>query len=100
MKDKQLRTVRLENVLTKRRLEQVLNAKEFAVVAGISYSTARAWFRLPGFPLFRGVIFWQDFTAWRAQQNGSLKEKTQQTEITQSVRALQLPARAQKILHS
>jgi hypothetical protein len=59
--DKQLRGIRLKDVLEKRRLDQALNAKEFAVLAGISYSIARAWFHLPGFPVFRGVVFWQDF---------------------------------------
>ena len=59
--DLQLQSVRLEAVLEKRRLDQALNAKEFAVLAGISYSTAREWFRLPGFPVLRGVVFWGDF---------------------------------------
>jgi hypothetical protein len=66
--DKQLRDIRLADVLEKRRLDQALNAKEFAVLAGVSYSTAREWFRLPGFPAFRGVIFWLDFVAWRTGQ--------------------------------
>jgi hypothetical protein len=56
--------------LEKRRLDQALNAKEFAVCAGVSYSTARSWFHLPGFPAFRGVIFWQDFVQWRTGQTG------------------------------
>jgi hypothetical protein len=56
-------------------LDQALNAKEFAVAAGISYSTAREWFRLPSFPVFRGVIFWQDFVRWRTDQNGFHSEK-------------------------
>jgi len=68
-RDKQLAGVSLELVLEKRRLDQALNAKEFAVCAGVSYSTARDWFRLPGFPVFHGVIFWQDFVAWRAARN-------------------------------
>ena len=59
--DLQLQSVRLEAVLEKRRLDQALNAKEFAVLAGISYSTAREWFRLPGFPVLRGVVFRGDF---------------------------------------
>ena len=59
--DLQLQSVRLEAVLEKRRLDQALNAKGFAVLAGISYSTAREWFRLPGFPVLRGVVFWGDF---------------------------------------
>jgi hypothetical protein len=45
-----------------------LNVKEFAVAAGISYSVAREWFRLPGFPVFQGVLFWKDFEFWRAAQ--------------------------------
>jgi hypothetical protein len=56
--------------LEKRRLDQALNAKEFAVLAGVSYTTARAWFGLPGFPGFHGVVFWQDFVQWRTNQNG------------------------------
>ena len=39
--DKQLRDIRLADVLEKRRLDQALNVKEFAVCAGVSYSTAR-----------------------------------------------------------
>jgi hypothetical protein len=67
--DKQLQGITLELVLEKRQLDQALNAKEFAVCAGISYSTARSWFHLPGFPVFHGVIFWQDFVHWRVGQN-------------------------------
>jgi hypothetical protein len=63
--DKQLRGVAFESVLEKRRLDQALNAKKFAVHAGVSYSTARGWLRVPGFPWFRGVVFWQDFAQWR-----------------------------------
>jgi hypothetical protein len=68
--DKQLRGIRLADVPEKRRLAQALNAKEFAVSAGISYTTARSWFRLPGFPALCGVIFWQDFVQWRTNQKG------------------------------
>ena len=69
--DKQLVGISLESVLEKRRLDQALNAKEFAVLVGVSYSTARGWFHLPGFPAFRGVIFWQDFVAWHTARNAS-----------------------------
>ncbi len=69
-KDKQLRRVNIDEVVEKRRLDQALNAKEFAVLAGISYSTAREWFRLAGFPVFRGVVFWQDFVLWRNARTG------------------------------
>jgi hypothetical protein len=68
--DKQLQGITLGLAIEKRRLGQALNAKEFAVCAGISYSTALSWFRLPGFPLFHGVVFWEDFAQWRASQNG------------------------------
>jgi len=68
--DKQLRGIRLMDVLEKRRLDQALNAKEFAVLTGVSCSTACGWFHLPRSPVFRGVIFWQDFVWWRTAQNG------------------------------
>jgi hypothetical protein len=74
--DKQLCEVSLDAVVEKRRLDQALNAKEFAVLAGISYSAARSWFRSPGFPVFRGVVFWQDFVQWRSTQN-SLNRATE-----------------------
>ena len=68
--DKQLLNVALDHVVEKRRLDQTFNTKEFAVLAGISYSTARDWFRQPGFPAFRGYVFWQDFVQWRTAKNG------------------------------
>lgn len=68
--DKQLRDIKLISVLEKRRLGQALNMKEFAVLAGISYSVAREWFQLKGFPRFEGVVFWEDFAAWRNDRNG------------------------------
>lgn len=68
-RDIQLQSVKLDDVLEKRRLDQALNAKEFAVLAGISYSTAREWFRAPGFPVVRGVVFWADFVEWRRAEN-------------------------------
>jgi len=99
-KDKQLCDLRLKDVLEKRRLKQALNAKEFAVVAGISYSTAREWFRLPGFPLFRGVVFWPDFTQWRMEQNGLRRVKPENSAPPKIVSGNGLPPRAQKLLLS
>ena len=103
--DKQLRGVRLKDVLEKRRLDQALNAKEFAVLAGISYSAAREWFRLSGFPVFRGVVFWQDFVQWRTAQTGlndlnaERSHKVAQAEVHAATRsALNLPARAARVL--
>ena len=68
--DKQLRGIKLTDVLKKRRLDQALNVKEFAVLAGLSYSVAREWFQIKGFPRVQGVVFWQDFVQWRNLQNG------------------------------
>ena len=73
--DKQLRDIKLHGVLQRRQLGQALNAKEFAVLAGLSYSTARAWFRLPGFPVIKGVIFWGDFIEWRRARTGLADRK-------------------------
>src|SRR5260370_6655762 len=92
--DKQLQAITLESVLNKRRLDQALNAKEFAVCAGVSYSTARSWFHLPGFPVFRGVIFWQDFVQWRADQNGLKNSSLLQTNARTATATIDLPPRA------
>lgn len=89
-------------MLEKRRLDQALNAKEFAVLAGISYSTSREWFRAPGFPVVRGVVFWGDFVEWRRGQNGlSLKPDNQPTPprpAELSLKTVGLPPRAARIL--
>jgi hypothetical protein len=96
--DKQLQGITLASVLEKRRLDQALNAKEFAVGAGVSYSTARSWFHLPGFPAIHGVVFWQDFVQWRAHHNGLAgpPEGPPQDDRIQSTNAL--PPRAARIL--
>ena len=93
--DKQLRGIELADVLEKRRLDQALNAKEFAVLAAVSYSTAREWFHLPGFPVFRGVVFWQDFVQWRKVQAGF---KIPESPKAAGVAAVGLPVRAARIL--
>ena len=97
-KDKQLHGITLESVLEKRRLDQAMNAKEFAVCAGVSYSTARDWFHLPGFPAFRGVVFWQDFVQWRTKQNGHEARAAAPRSNGEAASALHLPARAARIL--
>ena len=96
--DKQLQGISLESVLEKRRLDQALNAKEFAVCAGVSYSTARCWFHLAGFPAFQGVIFWQDFVQWRASQNGFGNPSLPQRSGDTAPAAPPLPQRAAQIL--
>jgi hypothetical protein len=96
--DKQLQGIALEAVMEKRRLDQALNAKEFAICAGVSYSTARSWFHLPGFPVFHGVIFWQDFVQWRTRQNGLQDPVPQQGNSDIGPSASVLPPRALQIL--
>src|SRR5436190_16438949 len=96
--DKQLQGVSLEAVLEKRRLDQALNAKEFAVCAGVSYSTARSWFHLPGFPAFHGVVFWQDFVQWRADQNGLGHPSIPHHNVDPATATTHLPPRAAQIL--
>ena len=100
--DKQLHRVSLDRVVEKRRLGQALNAKEFAVLAGVSYSAAREWFRLPGFPVFRGVVFWQDFTDWRRARacvvEGSVESTSAVSALASGISARDLPARAVRIL--
>jgi hypothetical protein len=97
--DKQLQGISLEAVLEKRRLDQALNAKEFAVCAGVSYSTARSWFRLPGFPVFHGVIFWQDFVQWRMNHHAGHNPSASPTNSYSGQTIGDLPPRAAKILH-
>jgi hypothetical protein len=96
--------VKLDDVVEKRRLDQALNAKEFAVLAGISYSTARGWFRLPGLPVFRGVVFWKDFVQWWNVQTG-LNHHSDNAHRTTEVQSqadhksgMILPPRATRIL--
>ena len=84
VRDKQLHGVTLDRVVEKRRLGQALNAKEFAVLVGISYSAAREWFRVPGFPVFRGFVFWEDFAEWRRAQAGLRSARPEPRETASS----------------
>ena len=96
--DKQLQGVTLEAVLEKRSLDQALNAKEFAVCVGVSYSTARSWFHLPGFPVFQGVVFWTDFVRWRAEHHGDNNPGTSHSNNDAPGASTPLPPRATQIL--
>ena len=101
--EKQLESVKLEEVLRKRELDQALNAKEFAILAGVSYSIARQWFRLPGFPAFRGFVFWSDFTDWRRKQiaSGALVVPATATALSSPANTSlvpKLPAKAARLL--
>ena len=98
--DKQLCSIRLKDVLEKRRLDQALNAKEFAVVAGVSYSTTREWFHLPGFPVFRGVVFWQDFVQWRTGRNNLNGHGEKNSHVNDEKAVSNLPPRAEQILRA
>jgi hypothetical protein len=104
--DKQLRRIKLADVLEKRHLDQALNIKEFAVLAGLSYSVAREWFQIKGFPRVQGVVFWKDFVDWRNLQNGGsrLSQNLQQPSTSNQSAEFKrpatagLPARAAQIL--
>lgn len=103
--DQQLIGISLEAVVQKRTLDQALNAKEFAVLAGISYSAARTWFRRPGFPVVDGVVFWQDFVQWRKHQTGLDGGQSEQARISHIPATaatvtpkMPLPERAARIL--
>ena len=96
--DKQLQGISLDSVMEKRRLDQALNAKEFAICAGVSYSTARSWFHLPGFPVFHGVIFWQDFVQWRSDQNALKNPFHTQADVVTPISPSNLPSRTAQIL--
>src|SRR5690606_19697323 len=99
MKDKQL-NVDLKLVMEKRRLDQALSIKEFAIAAGISYSVARNWIRSPGFPTFRNVVFWQDFVEWRRRRMGMPQEPSNPVPNISTYQkwAENLPPRAAKIM--
>ncbi len=106
-KDRQLRHIKLADVLEKRRLGQGLNIKEFAVAAGVSYSVAREWFQIKGFPRFEGVVFWEDFAKWRNNRDtlksipstyASPSQLPSSTDSSFPSRASGMPARAAKIL--
>lgn len=104
-RDKQLRDLTLDQVLKKRSLDQALNAKEFAVLVGVSYSTAREWFHLPGFPALQGMVFWPDFVQWRKSRTGLTSDagsspscKTGAVENGARKKEMQLPPRAARIL--
>ena len=68
--DKQLSGISLRAVEQKRRLDQALTTKEFAVLAGVSYATAREWLHMLGFPALSGLVFWRDFVLWRCWRTG------------------------------
>lgn len=71
--DKQLQSLDFAEVVRRYGLDQSLNMKEFAVLAGVSYSTAQTWFRQPGFPVMSRRVFWRDFVLWRRAQTGLLE---------------------------
>ena len=104
--DKQLRGIKMGDVLEKRRLGQALNMKEFAVLAGVSYSIAREWFQMKGFPRLEGVVFWQDFVEWRNNRYGGTALLSTPhphadptvANATQRFSASGMPPRAAKIL--
>jgi hypothetical protein len=102
-RDKQLSGIKLKAVLQKQRLGQALNVKEFAVLAGISYSTAREWFHTRGFPALAGRVFWQDFVTWRRRQTGIEAPFHSQNDVESAPppskdSTFQLPEKARNLL--
>jgi hypothetical protein len=106
--DKQLQGIEFELVLEKSRHDQALTAKEFAVLAGISYSTARVWFHSPGFPALkigrRPRVFWKDFVTWRSKSVEEyilppIRPSEEVKGMPPSLTSSSLPPRALKILH-
>ena len=87
-------------------LNVVTDIKEFAVLAGVSYSVAREWFHLPGFPALLGKVFWADFVLWRRSQNrpkslpscNASKNAEAEYKLTPHNTSRQWPARAANIL--
>ena len=100
--DAQLAGITQQAVLRKRRLDQALNAKEFAVLAGVSYSTARAWFRLAGFPVVQRRVFWSDFVKWRRGQfelnKSGMNSRPERPNGPKPGLNLDLPPKAARIL--
>lgn len=98
MKDKQL-NVDLKLVMEKRRLDQALSIKEFAVAAGVSYSVAREWFHKPGFPSFHGVVFWSDFVEWRKEFVGLGMNKIPDANVASTLKSkIKFTGKAAQIL--
>lgn len=85
-KDKQLAKMKLARLVRKREIDQAFNIKEFAVLADISYSQARSWFRMPGFPSIGGLVFWADFVIWRQSHSGlvGFLEQSRQSTVTRT----------------
>ena len=104
--DKQLKGIKLQTVRMKRDADQALNIKEFAVLAGVSYSIAREWFHLPGFPALLGKVFWADFVLCRRSQNrpkslpscNASKNAEAEYKLTPHNTSRQWPARAANIV--
>jgi hypothetical protein len=99
-RDKQSSGIKYAAVLKKSRRDQALNMKEFAVRAGISYSIAREWFQLRGFPRVQSFVFWQDFVEWRKDQNREQVSPSVSSVGLTGVKArpIQWPPRAAQIL--
>jgi hypothetical protein len=69
-----------------------------ALIAGSKGGSHWAGFHIPGFPIFHGVIFWQDFVEWRTGQNGSKNPSRPARDKETVSAASKLPPRAAQIL--
>jgi hypothetical protein len=87
--DKQLSGVHPE--IARNRWERNLpcNLKQMAVALGVSYSVARQLAQRPGFPMLKGLVFPQFYTAWLAKSFGLEPEAGQPTTPVQVAAAVQ-----------
>jgi len=97
--DKQLQGIALESVLEKRRLDQALNAKEFAVCAGYPTRRRATGFTCPASCLSRGC-FLAGLCPMAHGQNGVARQPVSLPDrnCVQAAAAASLPPRAARIL--
>ena len=92
--DKQLVNIAPRAVQEKIRLNQCLNAREFAVATGFNYLAARNLFRMEGFPIFLGKVFWSDWETYRRRATGSSRRPRRATAPKASeTQSVQTPSR-------
>ncbi len=53
-----------------------------------------------GFPVFRGVVFWQDFAQWRTGRNNFKRQDEKISQPKDKKTVSDLPPRAEQILRA
>ena len=74
-RDRQLMGASFQAADQKRRRDQPSNAEDCEAVSAICCTAARELFKLPGFPLVKGMVYWSDYVIWR-QSDGQLKPRS------------------------